>query len=820
MFRVTTNGLLTTLATFAVTNGQSPHAGLTWGPGGLFYGTTASGGPFGDGTIFSVTTSGTLTMLTNFNNANGNAPTAGLTLGLDGNLYGVAQSGGSHSAGTVFKVTPNGILTNLYYFGSTTTDGASPQTTLTLGPDGNLYGATAWTSLATFDFNGTLYKITTNGTLTTLINFDFYNGGNPIGSLTLGPDGSFYGTTYLGDNGNGSNMGIVYSLTTNRVFTVVAQFDASTGAYPISGLTLGPDNNFYGGTTGNGAYGNGTIYRLGLSPIFVTDPASQSVVIGNSATFSSQMFGTAPFAFQWWSNSVPAAGATGGSLNLRQVFYQANNAQFQVVVTNSYGSVTSQVANLSVVLQPNCAVVVNNGAGNYNVVVGSYPSSLNHLWATTNLSSSWQQIAPITTDANGMGSISIQARRASRQNFTGCRIHDRSASWKNLSSAQRVQLKNRSMNRLTLFVLLVWFALVGVPNTDAQPFTTLFSFGKGPANPRGNLALGPDGNFYGTTYGGGQNYDGTAFRVTPGGTLTTLASFGGYLIGSWPYAGLALGADGNFYGTTIAGGTNSISGTNNTGTIFRMTTNGTLTTLVSFTGFNGSYPAGQLVIGPDGSFYGTTAYGGISNNGTVFRVTTNGVLTTLASFTGTNGATPMAGLTLGLDGSFYGTTVSGGGTNNLGTIFRVTTNGNLTTLVMFTGNYYTNNVNVFLNGLSPYGQLILGTDGKLYGTTAFGGNPNGDFSGGTVFQVTTNGALTTLIYFSAFGGINGDSSYAQLFQGADGNFYGTTSSGGANGSGTVFQVTTNGTLAQLANLPGFQYIVVTNSQGAAQERFI
>ena len=403
MFRVTTNGLLTTLATFAVTNGQSPHAGLTWGPGGLFYGTTASGGPFGDGTIFSVTTSGTLTMLTNFNNANGNAPTAGLTLCPDGNLYGVAQSGGSHGVGTVFKVTPNGMLTNLYFFGSTTTDGASPQTTLTLGPDGNLYGATAWTSLATFDFNGTLYKITTNGTLTTLINFDFYNGGNPIGSLTLGPDGNFYGTTYLGDNGNGSNMGIVYSLTTNRVFTVLAQFDGSNGAYPISGLTLGPDNNFYGGTTGNGAYGNGTIYRLGLSPIFVSNPASQSVVIGNSATFSSQMFGTAPFAFQWWSNSVPTAGATGGSLNLRQVFYQANNAQFQVVVTNSYGSVTSQVANLSVVLQPNCAVVVNNGAGNYNVVVGSYPSSLNHLWATTNLSSSWQQIAPITTDANGMG---------------------------------------------------------------------------------------------------------------------------------------------------------------------------------------------------------------------------------------------------------------------------------------------------------------------------------------------------------------------------------------------------------------------------------
>ena len=403
IFRLTTNGALTTMATFAITNGQNPHAGLTWGPGGLFYGTTASGGPFGDGTIFSMTTGGKLTMLTNFNNANGNSPTAGLTLGPDGNLYGVAQSGGAHGVGTVFKVTPNGMLTNLYYFGTTTTDGASPQTTLTLGPDGNLYGATAWTSLATFDFNGTLYKITTNGTLTTLINWDFYNGGTPIGSLTLGPDSSFYGTTYLGDNGNNSNMGIVYSLTTNGVFTVLAQFDGSNGAYPISGLTLGPDNNFYGGTTGNGAYGNGTIYKLGLSPIFISNPASQSVIIGNPATFSSQMFGTAPFGFQWWSNSVPVAGATGGSLGVPNVFYSANNAQIQVVVTNTYGGATSQVANLSVVLQPNCAAVVNNGGGNYNVVVGSYPGSANRLWATTNLAGPWQEVAPITTDANGMG---------------------------------------------------------------------------------------------------------------------------------------------------------------------------------------------------------------------------------------------------------------------------------------------------------------------------------------------------------------------------------------------------------------------------------
>ncbi|MDR3460204.1 MAG: hypothetical protein P4N60_22480 [Verrucomicrobiae bacterium] len=415
IFRLTTNGTLTTLATFAVTNGQSPHAGLTWGPGGLFYGTTAGGGPFGDGTIFSVTTSGTLTMLTNFNNANGNAPVAGLTVGPDGNLYGTAGSGGANSVGTLFKVTPTGMLTTLYNFGANNTNGSAPQTTLTLGPDGNLYGGTLNSGVTLYlisppsnyihipSGSGTLFTVTTNGALTTLVNFDVSNGGYPIGNMTLGPDGVFYGTTESGDNGGGFQMGILYSLTTNGIFTVLAEFNGSNGAFPLSGLTLGPDNNFYGGNTGGGAHGNGTIYKLGLSPIFISNPASQSVIIGNPATFSSRMFGTAPFAFQWLSNSVPMAGAAGGSLNLPRVFYQENNAQFQVAVTNSYGSATSQVATLSVVLQPNCAGVVNLGGTNFNVVVGSYPSSANHLWATTNLLSAWQPIAPITTDANGMG---------------------------------------------------------------------------------------------------------------------------------------------------------------------------------------------------------------------------------------------------------------------------------------------------------------------------------------------------------------------------------------------------------------------------------
>ena len=237
------------------------------------------------------------------------------------------------------------------------------------------------------------------------------------------------------------------------------------------------------------------------------------------------------------------------------------------------------------------------------------------------------------------------------------------------------------MNRLTLVVLLVWVGLGCSMTTGAQPFETVYSFGNGPANPRGNLTPGPDGNFYGTA-SGGQYGGGTVFRVSTNGNLMTLANFGSsfFTDGTGPFAGLTLGADGNFYGTTIAGGTNQLSGTNNTGTIFRVTTNGTLTTVVSFTGFNGSYPECKLIIGPNGSFYGTTAYGGTSNAGTVFQATTNGILTTLASFSGTNGAMPQAGLTLGLDGNFYGTTTYGG-ISNCGTVFQVTPGGSLKTLV-------------------------------------------------------------------------------------------------------------------------------------------
>jgi uncharacterized repeat protein (TIGR03803 family) len=311
-----------------------------------------------------------------------------------------------------------------------------------------------------------------------------------------------------------------------------------------------------------------------------------------------------------------------------------------------------------------------------------------------------------------------------------------------------------------------------------------------PEYPSTALVQGNDGNFYGTTAYGGTNNEGTLFQVTPAGVLTTLVSFNG-ANGSHPAAGLVEGNDGNFYGTTASGGTNG-----NNGTVFKMTSARTLTTLVYFNGTNGSYPLAGLVQGSDGNLYGTTVSGGAGGLGTVFQMTSAGVLTTLVSFSNANGAAALAGLAQGTDGSFYGTTSLGGNLslNNgagYGTVFKITPAGVLTRLAMFTG----------ANGCYPTAGLAQGTNGNFYGTTDYGGNvsTNAGYGLGTVFKMTPAGVLTTLVSFNLANGYNPS---ASLIQGSDGNFYGTTAGGGAHGCGTVFKMTPAGVLTTLVSFNG------------------
>jgi uncharacterized repeat protein (TIGR03803 family) len=255
--------------------------------------------------------------------------------------------------------------------------------------------------------------------------------------------------------------------------------------------------------------------------------------------------------------------------------------------------------------------------------------------------------------------------------------------------------------------------------TPSGTLTTLHSFDVTDGeSPLAGLIQGMQGDFYGTTEQGGANGGyGTVFKITPGGTLTTLHSFDG-TDGFCPCAGLVQGANGHFYGTTEEGGAN---GYNGDGTVYKITPSGTLTTLHSFDGTDGFYPAAALVQGTDGHFYGTTQGGGAHGDGTVYKITPSGTLTTLHSFDYAEGYEANGALVRGTDGNFYGTTIKGGASGG-GTVFKITPGGTLTTLHSFDGT----------DGARPEAALVQDTNGTFYGTT-FHGGANGY---GTIFSLS------------------------------------------------------------------------------------
>ena len=305
-----------------------------------------------------------------------------------------------------------------------------------------------------------------------------------------------------------------------------------------------------------------------------------------------------------------------------------------------------------------------------------------------------------------------------------------------------------------------------------------FSFNEG-YQPRTALIQSADGNFYGTAVAGGVGGFGTVFKITPDGMVTRLYSFcsqhSDCTNGSTPEAPLIQASDGNFYGTTSDA---DISSPN--GTIFKITPSG-LTTLFSFDTVDGSAPTGALIQASDGEFYGTTSEGGTNGYGTVYKMTSDGLVTTLYNFDKTDGGHPQAGLVQGVDGNFYGTTFQGGGGNicqlGCGTVFKITPNGALTSLHIF----------AFTDGAYPSG-VVQATDGNLYGTT----NEGGANDGGTVFSISTSGALTTLYNFCSqyieHICTDGAGSTAALAQDTDGSFYGTTEIGGAKNRGAIFNL--------------------------------
>jgi uncharacterized repeat protein (TIGR03803 family) len=313
-------------------------------------------------------------------------------------------------------------------------------------------------------------------------------------------------------------------------------------------------------------------------------------------------------------------------------------------------------------------------------------------------------------------------------------------------------------------------------------------------SPTAGLVLTAGGYFYGTTTLGGAHGGGTVFKLSAAGELTTLYSFcslANCADGSAP-AGLIQATDSNFYGTTGS-------------TLFKITPAGALTTLYTFDSTPG--PNAALVQGTDGNFYGTTgitpSFQEFNNaSGTVFRITPEGKLTTLQSFA----YGPAAGLIQGTDGNLYGTTFYGpslntadpncdsGGGYGCGMFFQMSLDGSLNLITGFNGY---DPADDDYDGENPAATLVQATNGKFYGTTMYGGTGSCEpgvtnWTGcGTIFgfAVEPNGTGLNEILLYPFcsqsvcpnilGTTPGNALFGALLQATNGNFYGTTSFGGA-----------------------------------------
>lgn len=603
---------------------------------------------------------------------------SGLIQASDGDLYGTTSQSGANGAGTVFRITPAGVITTLHEFSGP--DGVAPIAAVVEGTDGNFYGVT---NTGGAHGIGTVFKITPTGDFTSMHSFSGTDGSMPqFDRWIQASDGNFYGTT---TRGGAKNLGTVFKFDPTvdpdeaPTVTTVHSFAGSVGgSWPFAGVMEASDGNFYGTTALGGTGGVGTVFQMTPSGTVTT---LHSFVRSDGAYPEAELVeGT--------------DGALYGTTTIGGVLNQALNrgTAFKITTSGAFTTLHS----------------FKHVDGTY-VGAGLVQGADGNFYGTTN--------------QGGLGQVG------------------------------------------TMFKM-----------DAAGSVTPLHSFrGADGANPESGLIQASDGNFYGTTNQGGAGNDGAIFKMEPSGTVTTVHSFedhDGYI----PRGGLIQASDGNFYGTTNVGGKIP-------GTVYRMDSAGTLTTIYQFTGADGQFPNNtKLVEGPDGNLYGTTSAGGGPSSrgyGTVFKLTKNGVLTSLHSFKLVDGASPSGGLTLGSDGNLYGLTWDGGVHRN-GTAYKITPSGTFTSLHSFSG----------ADGKFPFGSLTEGSDGNFYGTT----NQGGEFGPGTVFKMDPTGVVTTLHSFS---GGDGSQPYGGLTEGGDGSFYGTTTIGGAgfgalDGHGTVFKITPGG----------------------------
>jgi uncharacterized repeat protein (TIGR03803 family) len=659
----------------------------------------------------------------------------------------------------VFEVAKgSGTITTLASFNGT--DGAYPYAALVLDGSGNLYGTTGeggptWNPGARVFGDGTVFEVASgSGAITTLASFSGANGAGGAG-LLLDGSGNLYGET---SGGGTAADGTLFELAEGSgTITTLASFNGTNGQYPQGGLLLDSSGDLFGTALEGGVSGYGTVFALTKGSRTITTLAS----------------------FDYTHGEWPQAGLildSGGNLYGTTELGGAGGAGTVFEVAAASGTVTTLASfNGADGIYPEAGLIVDASGNLYGTTEGGGADGTGTIFDVAHGSSTITTLASFgyADGANPQSGLVM----GSSGNLYG------------------TTAGGGPSGAGTVFEIAA----------GSHAITPLASFdGAGGAAPSGNLVMDGSGNLYGTTSYGGASNDGTLFELAAGsGTIATIASFNG-TDGMHPYGGLIMDGSGNLYGTTY--GTPPGRRVLNDGTVFEVAKgSATITTLASFDGTDGANPDGALILDSGGNLYGTTVLGGptwnptkhVYGDGTVFEVAKgSGTVTTLASFSGTNGQGPTGGVVMDGSGNLYGTT-SQGGDAGYGTVFEMSAgNGTLTTLASFDN----------ANGGGPSGSLIMDRSGNLYGTT-YGGGAAG---AGTVFELArASGTLATL---ASFDSTDGQGPEAGVVTDSSGNFYGTTTYGGASNLGTVFELPATAVLDQWT---GASFAVDTNwSDGA------
>jgi uncharacterized repeat protein (TIGR03803 family) len=636
-------------------------------------------------------------------------------------------------------------------FGFANLSDGSPSS-LIVGKDGALYGTT--TTGGAYS-EGSVFRLSADGTsYAQLHSFGAGSDGYNPGNLMQGADGRLYGlTTYGGTNTEGT----VFSLRTDGSdYALIYQFNFATdGSGQPQGLTQGPDGWLYGTASHGGSNFVGSVFKLS------TDGANYAILHHFS---SSGGDGTDPEGALAVTRDGVLYGATsgGGNASAGTVFQLNTDGSAYSVLYNF----TNQVGG-----QPQSGVVLGADGALYGTAFQGGASNYGTIFRLATDGPSCATLHTFTATLGDGGLPSVPLVLGPDGSLYGATL-----------------IGGALDQEGAIFKL----------STDGSNYRILYKFAVNYPSQDGSqpnaLALSASGTLYGTTrYGGSTSIgsldrgDGTVFAISTNGGSYAASDAVIYNFnvsggdGATPVAALISGRDGSLFGTTQSGGDHNV------GTLFRLSPTGSGYSVLYHFGnssIDGRQPLSALVQGLDGALYGAAPDGGYNSAGTLFKINQDGSgyapLHSFGFLVGEDGSQPI-GLLQGTDGMLYGITQDSYNVGS-GTIIQLdTSGGNYHLLYSFTNN---------LTGAGPQAALIQGSDGFLYGTTAYGGSN----SMGVVFKVGTDANGYAVLHNFGSDPLDGfGSPAAPLVQGVDGMLYGTTQYGGTNNAGAIFKVSTTGT---------------------------